>query len=48
MWSLGVRGETCPAGCINEVLDFFIVNGDGVERIERTQSMDRIEFWVLS
>lgn len=34
----------CPAGCINEVLDFFIVDGDGVERVERTQAMDRIEF----
>ena len=34
----------CPAGCINEVLDFFIVNGDDVERIERTQAMDRVEF----
>ncbi len=34
----------CPAGCINEVLDFFIVNGDDVERIERAQAMDRAEF----
>ena len=34
----------CPAGCINEALDFFIVDGDEVERIERTQAMDRDEF----
>lgn len=34
----------CPAGCINEMLDFFIVDGDDVERIERAQAMDRIEF----
>ena len=31
-------------GTISEVLDFFIVNGDDVERIERTQAMDRVEF----
>lgn len=34
----------CPAGCINETLDFFIVDGDDVERVERTQAMERIEF----
>ena len=34
----------CPAGCINETLDFFIVSGDGIERVERTQAMERIEF----
>ena len=34
----------CPAGCINEVLDFFIVEGGDVERMERMQAMDRVEF----
>ena len=37
----------CPAGCINETLDFFVVDDDGVEQIERPQAMDRIEFWDL-
>ena len=34
----------CPAGCINEVFDFFIVDGDSVERVERSQAMVRAEF----
>ena len=34
----------CPAGCINETLDFFIVDGDDVEQVERAQAMERIEF----
>ena len=45
-WYVVVRRAwgDCPAGCINGVLDFFIVNGDGVERVERTQAMGRAEF----
>ena len=34
----------CPAGCINATLDFFIVDGESVERIERARALDMAEF----
>ena len=45
-WYVVVRRAwgDCPAGCINETFDFFIVDGDSVERVERAQAMERIEF----
>ena len=48
-WYVVVRRAwgDCPAGCINETLDFFIVDGGDVERIERARAMDRVEFREL-
>ena len=37
----------CPAGCINEALDFFIVDSAGVQRIDPAQAMGIAEFREL-
>ena len=37
----------CPAGCIYEELDFFIVDGTGVQRIDPAQAMGIAEFREL-
>ena len=34
----------CPAGCINEELEFFIVDGTGVQRVDPARAMGIAEF----
>jgi hypothetical protein len=48
-WYVVVRRAwgDCPAGCINEELHFFIVNGTDVEQVDRAQAMERTEFSEL-
>jgi hypothetical protein len=48
-WYVVVRHAwgDCPAGCINEELHFFIVNGTDVEQVDRAQAMERTEFSEL-
>ena len=37
----------CPAGCINEELEFFIVDGTGVQRVDPARAMVIAEFREL-
>ena len=45
-WHVVVRRawDDCPAGCINEELHFFTVDGADVERTDRAQAMDSAAF----
>lgn len=45
-WHVAVRRAwgDCPAGCIFQEIFFFTVKGSDVERIERAQAMDMIQF----
>lgn len=46
IWHVAVRRAwgDCPAGCIFQEIFFFTVKGSDVERIERAQAMDMIQF----
>lgn len=45
-WHVAVRRAwgDCPSGCIFQEIFFFTVKGSEVERIERAQAMDMIQF----
>ena len=48
-WYVVVRRAwgDCPAGCINEELHFFIVDGTDVEQVDRAQAMGKAKFREL-
>ncbi len=49
IWHVVIRHAwgDCPSGCIFEELFFFTVKGAGVERLERLQAMNMVEFSAL-
>ena len=38
----------CPAGCVNEAFDFFIVDADGVEQVSRARAAGNVAFEDLA